>query len=484
MKRIPGIIVTLLELFVAFSFIIFLFSTKMIPNKLLIAVAIGAFVITVIIFLLTMNSEKKICFAIGVILILLTTICYVVVGCYLRKGINTLSDITKPAVEKSGIAVYVRVSDQAEFLEDTKGYTYGILKVLDRENTDIVLEKMRKVIGNIEIKDYADVSELVEGLEQEKEVDAIILNTGFMGLLEEQENYEAVKAQMKQIHVEKIEKKVTPKEETVKIPAISSELPETFSVYISGIDSREGLIANSRSDVNIVATVNTVTHKVLLVSTPRDYFVPLSISNGVPDKLTHAGIYGIDVSKDTLAMLYQTDIDYYFRVNFGGFEQIIDSLGGITIISDYTFDSQNVKGYSFVQGENQVNGQQALAFARERYAFSEGDRQRGKNQLHVIEGVIKKAMSPALLKNYSQTMETLAGSFETNVPYDVIAGLVRQQLNNGGQWTVESYSVDGSGSTEVPYSMNTTAYVMIPDMNTVNTAIEKMNQIKKGTIEK
>lgn len=397
----------------------------------------------------------------------------------MKKGIDTLSDITKPAVEKTGIAVYVRESDKAETLEDTKGYTYGVLEALDRENTDAAMEQMSEVIGNIETKNYTDVSALVDGLEKGKEVDAIILNTGFMSLLESREDYETVKAQMKQVHVEEIEKKV----DSVEEPVASSEIPKTFSVYISGIDSREGLVANSRSDVNIVATVNTETHQVLLVSTPRDYFVPLSISNGVPDKLTHAGIYGIDVSKDTLAMLYQTDIDYYFRVNFGGFEKIIDSLGGITIVSDYTFDSENVDGYSYVKGENQVNGAQALAFARERYAFSEGDRQRGKNQLHVIEGVIKKAMSPAILKNFSQTMESLGGSFETNIPYDVIAGLIRQQLSEGGEWSVESYSVDGSGATKVPYSMSMAAYVMIPDMNTVNTAIEKMNQVKEGITE-
>lgn len=239
-------------------------------------------------------------------------------------------------------------------------------------------------------------------------------------------------------------------------------------------------MTNSRSDVNIVATVNTETHKVLLVSTPRDYFVPLSISSGISDKLTQAGIYGINVSKDTLGMLYQRDINYYFRVDFNGFEKIIDSLGGITVVPDYTFDTKNSQGYSFVEGENFVNGSQALAFARERYAFTEGDRQRGKNQLHVIEGVIKKAMSPALLKNYSKTMDSLAGSFETNIPYDMIADLVRQQLSDGGQWSVESYSVDGSGASKVPYSMNVSAYVRIPDMNTVNTAIEKMDEIEAG----
>ena len=478
-KRIPGIIAVLLEVIISVIFMIFLFSTKMIPNKLLLFAGIGVLVFTIIVYLLTMNFKKKVRFVIGIVLIILITICYIVGGGYLKKGIDTLSDITKPAVEKTGIAVYVRESDKAETLEDTKGYTYGVLEALDRENTDTAMEQMSEVIGNIETKNYTDVSALVDGLEKGKEVDAIILNTGFMSLLESREDYETVKAQMKQVHVEEIEKKV----DSVEEPVASSEIPKTFSVYISGIDSREGLVANSRSDVNIVATVNTETHQVLLVSTPRDYFVPLSISNGVPDKLTHAGIYGIDVSKDTLAMLYQTDIDYYFRVNFGGFEKIIDSLGGITIVSDYTFDSENVDGYSYVKGENQVNGAQALAFARERYAFSEGDRQRGKNQLHVIEGVIKKAMSPAILKNFSQTMESLVGSFETNIPYDVIAGLIRQQLSEGGEWSVESYSVDGSGATKVPYSMSMAAYVMIPDMNTVNTAIEKMNQVKEGITE-
>ena len=472
-KRTPGIIAVLLEVIISAIFMMFLFSTKMIPNKLLLFAGIGVLVFTIIVYLLTMNFKKKIRFVIGIILIVLITICYVVAGGYLKKGIATLSDITKPTVEKSGIAVYVRESDKAETLEDTKGYTYGVLETLDRENTDAALEQMSEVIGDIETKNYAD------GLEKNQEVDAIVLNTGFMSLLESREDYETVKAQMKQIHVEEIEKEVDSAEQ----PVVSSEIPKTFSVYISGIDSREGLVANSRSDVNIVATVNTETHQVLLVSTPRDYFVPLSISKGVPDKLTHAGIYGIDVSKDTLAMLYQTDIDYYFRVNFGGFEKIIDSLGGITIVSDYTFESQNVDGYSYVEGENQVNGAQALAFARERYAFSEGDRQRGKNQLHVIEGVIKKAMSPAILKNFSQTMESLVGSFETNIPYDVIAGLIRQQLSEGGEWSVESYSVDGSGATKVPYSMSMAAYVMIPDMNTVNTAIEKMNKVKEGITE-
>ena len=183
---------------------------------------------------------------------------------------------------------------------------------------------------------------------------------------------------------------------------------------------------------------------------------------------------------DTLGMLYDQDINYYFRLNFAGFINIIDALGGITINSDYDFTSQNVAGYHFNQGENFVNGEQALAFARERYAFQEGDRQRGKNQLAVIEGVINKALSPELLKNYSSVLAGVEGSFETNVPYDMLASLVRKQLNDGGSWNIVSYSVDGTGDTQKPYSMSQKAYVMVPDQETVDQAKDLMNKVRNG----
>ena len=249
-------------------------------------------------------------------------------------------------------------------------------------------------------------------------------------------------------------------------------------MYISGIDTRGGVSAKSRSDVNILATVNVDTHQVLLVSTPRDYYVPLPISNGQPDKLTHAGIYGVDVSMGTLEMLYGVPIDYYFRVNFSGFEKIIDALGGITVYSEYEFTT--AAGYHFNVGDNTMNGEQALSFARERYSFSSGDRQRGKNQMAVIKAVINKAMSPAILSNYTELMESISGNFETSMPYDVIADLVREQLDKGGSWNVVTYSVDGTGDSRKPYSLSTNAYVMIPDQSTVDAAIEKINQVRSG----
>ena len=218
----------------------------------------------------------------------------------------------------------------------------------------------------------------------------------------------------------------------------------------------------------------------VLVYTPRDYFVPLSISGGQRDKLTHAGIYGINVCMDTLGMLYNEDINYYFRINFAGFEQLINALGGVTVYSDYDFDSKNETGYHFNQGENYLNGEQALVFSRERYAFKEGDRQRGKNQMAVIKGVINKALSPELLKNYSSVLSSIQGCFETNISYEEIARLLQQQLNNGGDWNIVSYSVNGTGDTQKPYSMSQKAYVMIPDESTVQKAEAMMKKVRDG----
>lgn len=255
-------------------------------------------------------------------------------------------------------------------------------------------------------------------------------------------------------------------------------------MYLSGIDSRSGLISKSRSDVNILAVINPDTRQVLLVSTPRDFYVPLPISNGVPDKLTHAGIYGVDVSIGTLEMLYGIDIDYYFRVNFSGFERIVDALDGVTVYSDVAFTSSKYsspdKTYYFTEGRNDLDGAAALVFARERYAFSDGDRRRGEHQMAVIKAVMEKAMSPTLLTNYTAIMESVSGSFETSMPYEKIAELVRNQLDNGGSWNIVSASVNGTNDYRVPYSLSTEAYVMIPDQATVDAAKLKIQQVYDG----
>jgi LCP family protein required for cell wall assembly len=245
-------------------------------------------------------------------------------------------------------------------------------------------------------------------------------------------------------------------------------ITEPYVVYISGIDTYGDVAVTSRSDVNIVAVVNPKDKKVLLVNTPRDYYVQLHGTTGTKDKLTHAGNYGIEMSKNTLQDLYGTEIDYTLRINFTSLLKVIDAVGEIEVQSDVAFSAG---GYDFVQGVNKLDSKQALVFARERYSFNEGDRQRGKNQQQVITALINKLSSPSTFVNYQKLLKSLDGTFQTNASSDEVSSLIRQQIDYAGSWTTESISVDGSGASAPTYSGGATPlYVMIPDINTVNAA--------------
>lgn len=482
--RLPGKIISAVFFVLVLAFIALLVYTKLLPMKYL-AIVCGVLIILVlIVYILVRKVRHKVPFLFGMILMLFTVAVMGFGSLYIYQTIHMIDNITSVHTEVAKVSVYVLNEDAADSINAAAGYTFGILSSLDRESTDDTIEQLKaELSSNIQTQEYTALTELADALVK-KQVGAIILNQAYLEVLEEMEGYSGFSAQLREIstkHVETVIEQIEP-QFVVDSNGNANSSDMVFTLFISGIDTRGAITSKSRSDVNIIATVNTKTKQILLVSTPRDYFIPLSISGGAPDKLTHAGIYGINVCMDTLGMLYEQDINYYFRLNFGGFINIIDSLGGITIYSDYDFDSKNELGYHFNHGENYVNGEQALVFARERYSFTEGDRQRGKNQMAVIEGVINKALSPELLKNYTSVLNSVEGSFETNVPYDLIASLVRDQLNDGGSWNIVSYSVDGTGDTQKPYSMSQSAYVMVPDYTTVDKAKELMSQVRNGEV--
>ena len=488
--RLPGILITVLLTIALTLFMAILVKTKLLPSKLLLLAGGLFFLFVLCVFLLTHNSRRTGAMITGSLMTMFMLLVLMVGTPYLTKAVNTLDSMTGVNVEVADMGVYVKAESSLQALTELSNKNVGIMDVLDRENTDMALEAMETQIGAVNLVEYPGLGELVDGLMQ-GETDAIVLNVAYLDLLADMEGYQEASAQLREIHAQRAETVIEnvhkDKDDGWSIKDLFGGDKEeeqnddrVFTMYISGIDSRSGLIAKSRSDVNILATVNVDTRQVLLVSTPRDYYVPLPISNGVPDKLTHAGIYGVDVSMGTLEMLYGIDVDYYFRVNFGGFEKIIDALGGITVNSDVSFTSND--GYTYRVGENTLNGAQALSFARQRDGLSGGDRARGEHQMAVIKAVINKAMSPAILSSYADLMASVSGNFETSMPYDVIAELVRDQLDRGGSWNIVSCSVDGTGDMRRPYSMSESAYVMIPDQATVDAAIAKINQVKNGEI--
>lgn len=480
---IPGAVITIIVIMLSVVFMGLLAMTKMIPTIYMLIIGIVLAVIAAIIWLLVWHTRYTGRFIGGTVLAVIMIAILAFGGFYINKTRSAISNISGETTEVTQMAVYVKSDDAADSVEATAGYTYGILSSLDRENTDGAVAHLNSQFGTeVQTKEYAGLTELADGI-LNGEVNAMLLNSGYLSVYEDMDGYTDFSTKIKEVGTVDVESTIQSAEESTPIePITTANGGKVYTIYLSGIDTRGEMTAKSRSDVNIIATVNTDTHEILLVSTPRDYFVPLSISGGVPDKLTHAGIYGIDVCMDTLGMLYDIDINYYFRINFGGFVKVIDALGGITVNSDYDFDSKNILGYHFNKGENYVNGEQALIFARERYAFQEGDRQRGKNQMEVIRGVVKKALSPEILTSYSSILSSLDGCFGTNITYEEIAQILQQQLTNGGDWTIVSYSVNGTGATEKPYSMSQKAYVMVPDYNTVDKAKSLMEKVRNGEV--
>ena len=480
---IPGAVITIIDIMLSVVFMGLLAMTKMVPTIYMLIIGIVLAVIAAIIWLLVWHTRYTGRFIGGTVLAVIMIAILAFGGFYINKTRSAISNISGETTEVTQMAVYVKSDDAADSVEATVGYTYGILSSLDRENTDGAVAHLNSQFGTeVQTKEYAGLTELADGI-LNGEVNAMLLNSGYLSVYEDMDGYTDFSTKIKEVGTVDVESTIQSAEESTPIePITTANGGKVYTIYLSGIDTRGEMTAKSRSDVNIIATVNTDTHEILLVSTPRDYFVPLSISGGAPDKLTHAGIYGIDVCMDTLGMLYDIDINYYFRINFGGFVKVIDALGGITVNSDYDFDSKNILGYHFNKGENYVNGEQALIFARERYAFQEGDRQRGKNQMEVIRGVVKKALSPEILTSYSSILSSLDGCFGTNITYEEIAQILQQQLTNGGDWTIVSYSVDGTGATEKPYSMSQKAYVMVPNYDTVNKAKSLMEKVRNGEV--
>ena len=458
-------------------------SLNILPNTYVAVLAAVILALTAIVALLTWSGKSKVRFILGTLLAVIFIILSIVGTYYISKTAATAQKITTPTVETTEVGIFVRTEDAENFSENASGYVYGFLTELDRENTDAAIEAFNREDAFIlRTTAYDGLTDLADALLETEDVDAMILNTAYLDVLEEMDGYEDIMDRIVQVTYQSVSKEAEVNADSEKETGLSegTELSDSiFTVFISGIDSRKGLIAKSLSDVNILAVVNAETRQILLVSTPRDYYVPLSISNGKKDKLTHAGIYGINVCMDTISMLYDVDIDYFFRLNFTGFVDIVDALGGITVVSDYTFTAGN---YSFVKGENQLDGTAALAFCRERHAFATGDRQRGKNQLAAIKGIVNKVTEPSILMNYSSFLSALEGSFETSIPYSLISELVKAQLTDNSAWDIVSYSVDGTGDSQIPYSMSQYAYVMVPDESTVETAKELIQTVLDGEI--
>lgn len=363
---------------------------------------------------------------------------------------------------------YVMVLNNSKYkdIEDLTNKDLGYYK----NSTGI--EEAKKTLNNkinVEFEESEDLNSLISGLIT-SEYDAIMIEDSMKNILEEESSDKF--NQMREIYEFTIEIKV---DTTLKEVNVTDE---SFAIYISGIDTYGQISSVSRSDVNMVMVVNPTTKQILLISIPRDYYVQLHGTTGAKDKLTHAGIYGIDMSIKTIEDLLDTDINYYIKVNFSSVIDIVDSLGGLDVYSDYSFISYS--GYNFKAGYNSVNGEQALDFVRTRKAFIDGDRQRGKNQQALIDAIIKKATDKSIITKYNSLLSAVDGKYQTNLSTKKITSLIKMQLEDMTAWNISSYSLTGFDSNDYTYTYNQLLYVMEPDENSVNEAISLIDQVLKN----
>ncbi len=415
----------------------------------------------------------------------------IVCGCALLSKLaadayRTISAVTTvPQTTSVGnMYVLVRMDDPAQTLADTDGYAYAIVNAYDEERTQNAIKMVEDQVTNgVTVNGYETVKLVADAL-LNQEVDAVILNGSGVALLLEEEAYADFLEKARILHTTPLtELENTEATETTETEApVEQNVTNTpFVVYVSGSDTRSTLLDVSRSDVNILVIVNPVTKQILLLNTPRDYYIPNPAGNGKLDKLTHCGIFGVDCSIEALEGLYDLKVDYYAQINFTGFETLIDAVGGITFYSDQSFTARDTY---IKRGENQLNGAQALDLTRERYHVSGGDNGRGKNQMKVIKALIEKMTSgTTIISNYSQILKSLEGMFTTSLAMDDISQLVKMQLDDMATWNVQTFAVTGKGGHEVTYSWpGETLYVMHPDEDVVAYAQALADRVIAGEI--
>ncbi len=464
--HMAGKMITLIQLILAVGLIAVIWNSGLVPTKYLVAIIAVLLILFGVTFGLQYVKNKV--YIVGIVLSIILSIFQVIGIVYMLKADKLMADVGGANYKTDNMIVVVKKDDPASNLMDASMYRFGTQTAVDQENTQTMLDNINKALGReVKVEQYGTVQELANAL-LEGRVDAAVYNQALDGLITD--SIEDYSDKVRVLYHYGIE---------TELEQETADVGEPFNVYISGIDVDGPIATNSRSDVNIIMTVNPNTKKILLTTTPRDYYVQIpDISGEQRDKLTHAGIYGVDASMKTLEQLYGIDISYYARVNFSSLVKIVDTLGGVDVDSDFEFTAG---GYQFKQGMNHLDGKQALAFSRERYSFEDGDNQRGKDQEKVLTAILNKAMSPAILSNASALIADVSDSVQTNMTQEEMAKFIKMQLNDGASWTIESQAASGNGDTQACYSSgDQPLYVMWPDEAVVQSISAKMNEILNG----
>lgn len=479
-SKVLSILLSIVLVISSFYLLYQVIRLNVLPSKFLFPLTIGVVVLDAIFILLLIYFSKNIVSKmICIILTLFICLASCMGGYYISKTHGALSNITNVAKHaKNTVSVIVKESSSIKNKSQLNGISVGSLR-LNEEGSKKALKELSKEGIVLNQTEYDSMTALLEAF-YNGEVDSIIINESSRSQILDMEAYSNFDSNTRVVY--QTSYKVKNNDSATSVSDITSK---PFNVLISGSDSRGGFDENGRSDVIMIATVNPKTQTILLTSVPRDFYVTTACDagdgcmQGALDKITHTGIHGTNTTKRTVEQLLGIEINYTFKVGFDTVTELVDVLGGVDVYVEPGY-ATTTSEFSVHEGVNHLNAQQALAFARERYSYTEGDRQRTKNQQQVLMGIVKEATKPSVLTNYAAIMDTMANTFSTTMSNDEITALIKYQLNNNPTWKMEQYMVDGTGDTLMCAELGDAASVMVPDQSTVKMAKDKINAVLAG----
>lgn len=479
------IILSLIMVVFASGIIYQIIKLQVLPDKLVVPIILIIVLFTAIMLVLlnffTRGIATRIIYT---FLIIAVSVVYGFGNFYLYSTSKTLTKVTtQTGIVKNTVSVIALSSSSMSDVSDLNNAKVGSLKTIGKDGTQKSLKDIKKNNVSVKNRKYDNVPGLIKAL-YDRDVDAVILNEAYRSNVLELEGYNAFNDETKVIH-----QTVFYTNDTNDALAVSDITTTPFNILISGNDSFGKLDEVSRSDVDMVVTVNPVTSTVLMTSIPRDSYVQeycddYACNYGANDKLTHTGIYGVDTTRDTIEQLLDIDINYTYRVNFTSMIDIVDALGGVDIdvaegmaVSKFYSDS-TLEGVH--EGTNHLNGKRALAYSRERKAYLDGDSQRARNQQQVFQAMVKKATSPELLKNYSSILNAISGAFDTNMTSDEITSFIKYQIQAMPGWKFEQYVLKGYSDMQVSAELGSAVSVIMLYQDSIRVASEKIQAVLDG----
>ncbi len=472
-KKIRNIclIISIISIILTIIFFAYLINLNMLPNKYLyILISLISIIYILLLLLIIPIKIKSIIKIIATsFMLILSCILFYCGVVYIDKLIDFVDKIDNSIIQKETFYLLVLDNSNISNINDLKNTKIGYYDT-SSSNVDKAFKILDKKITYTSMS-YEDIEEMLEELKNEN-ISSILASEAVYNIIKSDLSY--LEINVKQIDTIQV------LVETNDIVKYVDVVNTPFNIYIAGGDAYGSIGYITNTDVNMVATIDPVNNKILLTSIPRDYYVLLPGKDAY-DKLTHAGYYGIETSVKAVENLLDIEVNYYAKVNFSTVEKVIDAIGGIDIYNEFTFDEKAFHKYTFEKGNLHLNGNEALAFAREREAFIDGDVQRVKNQQKVLTAVIKKmTSSTTLITNYAEILDSISDNFNTNLDNKSIAKLVKKQLNDMKGWQIETQNLVGTNYYALTYSYPTMElYVMKQDDNSVETARNKIKTIFK-----